>query len=86
MKRILFSSRTVAEDDVFELIEKDEDFKEFVGKVLTHFEHFVLPIRDQSYDIEQDYQIPERVDIATESMILVRWTRDNTITISFARW
>lgn len=74
-----------AEDDVFETIEENENFREFVGKCVSHFVHFVIPRRDQSKEIVQDYEIPESADILDLTLRLIRET-DNKILMSFVTW
>lgn len=75
-----------AEDDLFEDLEENQGFNEFIGKCLSHFIHFVVPRRDQDSDIAQEYEIPESVDnIPVPSVILTRET-GNKVTISYSRW
>lgn len=75
-----------AEEDVWEFIDCDPVFNEFVGKCVTHFEHFVIPRRDQEREIEQDYHIPDGTTISSSSEILLRWKKGEGISISFMRW
>lgn len=75
-----------AEDDVFETIEENENFREFVGKCVSHFVHFVIPRRDQSKEISQDYPIPESVPDILDTRILLTRGIDNKILMSFVTW
>lgn len=75
----------LAEDDIWELINNDENFKDFIGQCVTHFTSFVVPRRDQTKDIEQDYEIPDSVDTIENSVLLRRDTK-NRIYISFVNW
>ena len=75
-----------AEEDIWEFINNDSVFNDFVGKCVTHFEHFVIPRRDQEHEIEQDYHIPDGTTISSSSEILLRWKKGEGISISFMRW
>lgn len=76
----------VAEDDIWETIDEDQSFNEFIGKCVSHFVHFVIPRRDQSNEIEQDYPIPENIEIVSSSLVSLRRTLDNQIVVSFSHW
>lgn len=77
----------VPDEDVIELINKDENFKIFVKQCLEHFTHFVIQRRDQDNEIAQDYEIPESVDYALDAEImLTRKDKSNKIYISFWNW
>ena len=52
----------VAEDILWDYINEDKDFNEFVGKCVTHFNEFVYPNRNHHKIIRQDYIIPERIE------------------------
>lgn len=75
-----------AEDDVFETIEENENFREFVGKCVSHFVHFVIPRRDQSKEIVQDYEIPESVPDILDTRIMLTRETNNRIIVSFMKW
>ena len=75
-----------AEDDVWEIINKNPEFNTFIGKCVTHFEHFVIPRRDQEHEIAQDYQIPDEIDVGLETSVMLRWNRGAGITIEFCNW
>lgn len=85
MKKVDYEISICAEDDLFEAIEANEDFREFIGKCVTHFIHFVIPRRDQTCGVEQDYEVPESIDILDPS-VLLRREKGNKIIVSFARW
>lgn len=77
----------VPDEDVVELINKDEHFKIFAKQCIEHFTHFVIPRRDQDNEIAQDYEIPDSVDYALAAMImLTRKDKSNKIYISFWNW
>lgn len=77
----------VPDEDIVELINKDENFKIFVKQCIDHFTHFVIPRRDQDNEIAQDYEIPDSVDYALAAMImLTRKDKSNRIYISFWNW
>ena len=74
-----------AEDDIWEIINNDKRFNDFVGKALTHFMHFVVPRRDQTAVIKELYQIPEEfVDLPALSVEIERVPESNEIMIRFA--
>lgn len=75
-----------AEADIWELINSNPEFNNFIGKCATHFEHFVIPRRDQDCEITQDYRIPENIDAGLESYVLLRWNKGNDISIDFCKW
>ena len=76
----------VAEDDIWEFIEADKKFNAFIGKCVAHFVHFVIPRRDQSKEIGQEYPIPEDIEIASASTVLLQRDLDNKIILSFVTW
>lgn len=74
-----------AEDDIWEVINSDEAFNEFVGKAITHFVHFVVPRRDQTAAIKELYQIPEEFkELPALSVEIEREPQTNEIFIRFA--
>ena len=75
----------MAEEDVWELINNDPEFNKFIGQCVTHFTSFVIPRRDQTKVIEQDYQIPDSVD-TIETSVLLRREKGNKIFIEFCNW
>lgn len=75
-----------AEDDIWEVIDESLEFKEFIGKCVTHFEHFVIPRRDQEHEIAQDYRIPSSAYDGIESTVMLRWNKGQGVTISFYNW
>lgn len=81
------SNKICLDDDVLELANRDEAFRNFLRQCTDHFLHFVVPRRDRDSEIMQDYPIPESVDYALESTImLTRKDKSNKIYISFWNW
>lgn len=85
MKKVDYEMSVFAEDDLFDYIENYEDFRDFIGKCVTHFIHFVVPRRDQTNEIQQVYEIPESIEIL-ESSVLLRREKGNKILLSFTEW
>lgn len=75
----------LAEDDVWELINNDREFNRFIGQCVTHFMRFVVPRRDQTQIIEQDYRIPDSID-TIECSVMLKRELDNRIFIRFCNW
>lgn len=86
MKNVLDYDEIYAEDDAWEMMDENQGFNEFVGKCITHFVHFVVPRRDQGRDIQQDYEIPENIDVDCQSRIMLTRENGNKIRISFWTW
>ena len=86
MKNVLGYDEIYAEDDIWEVMNENAEFNEFVGKCITHFAHFVVPRRDQEHDIQQDYEIPESIDANCEELIMLTREKGNKIRISFWSW
>ena len=83
MKNVLGLDGVIAEKDIWELIDQDERFNEFVGKCVTHFVHFVISRRDQTKEISEMYQLP--IELSCDDRRCVRLTRkDNTNKIYIA--
>jgi hypothetical protein len=76
----------VADDDLWEFVDEDPIFKEFIGQCISHFVHFVLPIRNQTFEMNETYPIPDRVDISSSSEVNIHRDLDNTLFISFMTW
>lgn len=84
MSKEILDLNLVAEDDLWEYMDTDAEFNDFIGKCITHFIHFVIPRRDQSREIFQDYEIPDKIDSVAESTVrLTRKDSSNQIYISF---
>ena len=86
MLRTINGYSVEAEDDVWEWIDESAEFNEFIGKCLSHFVHFVIPRRDQTVEIEQDYQISDDIEISSSSSVLLHRDLENKIAISFITW
>ena len=86
MKILPGIGKVVAEDDLWEYMNENRDFNDFVGECVSHFAHFVVPGQDSAMEIAQDYQVPVDIDeVGGETIMLTR--RDgNVIFIEFWRW
>ena len=77
----------VAEDDIWEDINSMPAFNEFIGKCVTHFAHFVIPVRDQTHEISELYNTPNEIDgLLSDSVELTRKDGRNIIHISYKYW
>ena len=81
------SNKICLDEDVLELANRDEVFRNFLRQCTDHFLHFVIPRRNQDNEIAQDYPIPESVDhILDAAIMLTRKDKNNMIYISFWNW
>ena len=77
----------IVSKDILEYMNSDKRFNEFMGQCITHFVHFVIPRRDQTKEICQDYPIPADIEeIGGDMVMLTRKDRANKIFIEFWRW
>ena len=74
----------IAETDLWEYMNSNKKFNDFVGQCITHFEHFVIPRRDQTQEIAQDYPVPTDIDDVGGDRILL--TRKNSGNVIFIDW
>ena len=86
MKVMPSGEKIVAEFDLFEYMEHDQQFNDFVGQCITHFVHFVVPRRDQTQEIAQDYPVPIDIeDVGGDRILLTRKDNGNVIFIDWWR-
>lgn len=86
MKVMPSGERIVVEFDLFEYMEHNQEFNAFVGQCITHFVHFVVPRRDQTMEIAQDYPIPLSIeDIGGGRILLTRKDSGNVIFVDWWR-
>lgn len=71
-----------AGNEILDLINSDPTFNAFIGQCMIHFMRFVVPRRDQTRIIEQDYQIPDNVS-TNETAVLFKRKAGNRIFIEF---
>lgn len=84
MNTSIGGARVVAEDYLFEVMEENRKFNEFVGQCISHFVHFVIPRRDQSFEITQDYPVPLEIeDVGGNRIALTRKDNGNMIFVEF---
>jgi len=86
MKVMPSGEKIVADFDLWEFINKNQQFNDFVGQCVTHFTHFVVPRRDQTNEIAQDYPVPLGIDdVGGDRIVLTRKDGGNVIFIEFWR-
>lgn len=86
MKVMPTGERFVAEYELFNHMEENPEFNAFVGQCITHFIHFVVPRRDQTKEISQDYPVPTSIeDVGGDRILLTRKDSWNVIFIDFWR-
>ena len=86
MKTLPTGEKIVAEYDLFEYMDENDMFNEFIGKCISHFVHFVIPRRDQTREITQDYMVPINIeDVGGGRILLTRKDSSNVIFIEFWR-
>lgn len=86
MERLIGVSRVIAEDFLWEVIDENPKFNAFIGQCITHFAHFVVPRRDQTQEIAQDYSVPIDIeDAGGDRILLTRKDGGNVIFIEFWR-
>lgn len=78
--------RFVAEYDLFNYMEENEAFNAFVGQCIAHFIHFVVPGRDQTQEISQDYPVPTTIEnVGGDRIMLTRKDNGNVIYVDWWR-
>ena len=86
MEKLIGVSSVVAEDYLWEVMDENQKFNDFVGQCLTHFVHFVVPRRDQTQEIAQDYPVPIDIeDVSGDRILLTRKDNGNVIFIDWWR-
>lgn len=79
-------ARFVAEYDLFNYMEDNPAFNAFVGQCITHFIHFVVPRRDQTQEIVQDYPVPITIEnVGGDRILLTRKDSGNVIYVDWWR-
>lgn len=78
--------KVVADEYMWECIDGNKAFNDYVGRCLTHFVHFVVPVRNQEHEIAQDYPIPTDIeDVGGDVLLFTRKDNRNEIFIEFWR-
>lgn len=86
MKTMPGGERIVAGYGLFEYMETNQKFNSFIGQCITHFVHFVVPRRDQTQEITQDYPVPTDIeDVGGDRVLLTRKDNGNVIFIDWWR-
>ncbi len=86
MKVLSTGERFIAEYELFNYMEENQAFNDFVGQCITHFVHFVVPRRDQTQEIAQDYPVPTAIeDVGGDRILLTRKDGGNVIFIDWWR-
>lgn len=87
MKRVNFDGKIFANDDVWELMDTNQRFNDFIGQCITHFIHFVIPRRDQTKEITEYYPIPKGIEGTwSDTIEMVREDNQNNIYIYYYLW
>jgi len=84
MKVMPTEERFIAEYDLFNYMEENQEFNAFVGQCITNFIHFVVPRRDQTQEIVQDYPVPITIENAGGDRILL--TRKDNGNVIYVDW
>lgn len=86
MKGLIGVNKVIAEDYLWDIMDENKVFNKFVGDCITHFVRFVVPRRDQTKEIAQDYAVPLSIDdVGGDRLLLVRKDNSNEIFIDFWR-
>lgn len=87
MRKVLpGGEKIVAEPYLWEAMDTNPKFNDFVGQCITHFVHFVVPRRDQTQEIAQDYPVPIDIeDVGGNRILLTRKDNGNVIFIDWWR-
>lgn len=86
MEKLVGVSRVIAEDFLWEVMDTNPKFNAFIGQCITHFVHFVVPRRDQTQEIVQDYPVPIDIeDVGGDRIMLMRKDSGNVIFIDYWR-
>ena len=84
MNTVIGGVRVIAEDYLFEVMDENQRFNGFIGQCVSHFAHFVVPRRDQTREIAQDYFVPVDIDdVGGNRILLERKDGGNIIYICF---
>lgn len=86
MNSISGFDRVIAQNDLWDYMEQNQAFNDFIGQCLTHFVHFVVPRRDQTQEIIQDYPVPISIeDVGGDRILLTRKDKGNVIFVDWWR-
>lgn len=86
MEKLIGVSRVIVEDYLWEIMDENPKFNDFIGQCITHFVHFVVPRRDQTQEIVQDYPVPIDIeDVGGDRIMLMRKDSGNAIFIDYWR-
>ena len=86
MEKLIGVSRVIAEKFLWEVMDTNPKFNAFIGQCITHFVHFVVPRRDQTQEIAQDYFVPTDIeDVGGDMILLTRKDSENVIFIDYWR-
>ena len=86
MEKLIGVSRVIVEDYLWEIMDENPKFNDFIGQCITHFVHFVVPRRDQTQEIVQDYPVPIDIeDVGGDRIMLMRKDSGNVIFIDYWR-
>ena len=86
MEKLIGVSRVIVEDYLWEIMDENPKFNDFIGQCITHFVHFVVPRRDQTQEIVQDYPVPIDIeDVGGDRIMLMRKDGGNVIFIDYWR-
>ena len=86
MERLIGVNNVIVEEYLWDVMDEKPQFNEFIGQCITHFAHFVVPRRDQTQEIAQDYPIPLDIDdVGGDRILLTRKDGGNVIFIDWWR-
>lgn len=84
MERSIGANNVIIEEYLWDVMDESPQFNEFIGQCITHFVHFVVPRRDQTQEIAQDYPVPIDIDAVGGDRILL--TRKDSGNVIFIDW
>ena len=86
MERLIGVNNVIAEEYLWDVMDENPQFNEFIGQCVTHFVYFVVPRRDQTQEIAQDYPVPIDIDdVGGDRILLTRKDSGNVIFIDWWR-
>lgn len=86
MEKLIGASRVIVEAFLWEVMDTNPKFNAFIGQCITHFVHFVVPRRDQTQEIAQDYFVSTDIeDVGGDRILLTRKDNGNVIFIDWWR-
>lgn len=54
-----YNDKILMEDDIYDLMLENEDFKVFITKCILHFTEFRLKWRDNDEQVDETYPVPD---------------------------